>query len=122
MGFDPESEAAIAAGQRVARSGARICFVALGAPKQELFADRMARTNDGVTYVCVGAALDFLSGQQRRAPILFQRTGSEWAYRLLTNPKRMGMRYARCALLYARLRLGALPSFDGQVVDQPQAA
>lgn len=106
MGFDPQSPAALEAGWRIAGSGAQLCFVALGAPKQELFADRMTQSVGGVGYVCVGAALDFISGEQTRAPVVFQRTGLEWAYRLLSNPSRMWNRYARCAVLYGRLRLG----------------
>ena len=114
MGFDPTGEAARAAGERIAASGAQLCFVALGAPKQELFAAAMAARHDGVGLVCIGAALDFISGHQRRAPVLFQRTGLEWAYRLATNPVRLGGRYAQCALLYAQLRLGlSRPSLGG---------
>jgi exopolysaccharide biosynthesis WecB/TagA/CpsF family protein len=124
MGFDPEGEAAAAAGARIAASGARLCFVALGAPKQELFAARMtslarATGQDGVGYVCIGAALDFISGRQQRAPRLLQRVGLEWAYRLCTNPRRLGVRYARCALLYARLRLGGLHGPLGGGFDRP---
>lgn len=122
MGFDPQSEAALEAGRRIAASGARLCFVALGAPKQELFADRMARAVGGVGYVCVGAALDFISGEQTRAPVIFQRTGLEWAYRLLSNPARMWARYARCAALYARLRLGGVTLEGPQVLEQPYPA
>ena len=118
--FDPGSDQALEAGARIAASGAKICFVALGAPKQELFADRMAGTGDGVGYVCIGAALDFLAGEQQRAPVLFQRTGLEWAYRLLTNPRRLGLRYARCALLYARLRLTGLPPVLGVRTRRPE--
>ena len=106
MGFDATGDAASAAGARIAASGAQLCFLALGAPKQELFADRMAARHEGVGFVCIGAALDFISGHQKRAPRVFQRAGLEWAYRLGTQPVRLGRRYALCALLYARLRLG----------------
>lgn len=108
-GFDPASAAADAAGARIAASGARLCFVALGAPKQEIFADRMAARGEGVGYLCIGAALDFLSGEQRRAPTLLRRLGLEWTWRLVTNPRRLGLRYARCAALLAELVLLAPP-------------
>ena len=101
QGFDPSSIAAQEAGARIARSGARLCFVALGAPKQELFADRMAAVFNGVGFLCVGAALDFLSGEQVRAPHFLRRTGLEWAWRLFGDPRRMTVRYARCAALLA---------------------
>lgn len=119
LGFDPTSPAADEAGARIAASGARLCFVAFGAPKQELFADRMASRTSGVGWVCIGAALDFLAGEQKRAPKLFQRLGLEWAYRCALSPRRLGLRYARCAALYARLSLAGL---HRPVVDQPHPA
>jgi exopolysaccharide biosynthesis WecB/TagA/CpsF family protein len=127
MGFNPDSEAAAEAGARISASGAKLCFVALGAPKQELFAARMvglarATGQAGVGYVCIGAALDFISGRQARAPRLFQRLGLEWAYRLGSDPVRLGLRYARCAILYARLRLGGLHGPLGGGFDQPATA
>ena len=102
-GFDPLSVEADAAGACVAASGARLCFVALGAPKQELFADRMAQQGFPVGWLCVGAALDFIAGDQKRAPAVFQNTGLEWTWRLLTNPRRMATRYAKCAALMLQL-------------------
>jgi exopolysaccharide biosynthesis WecB/TagA/CpsF family protein len=102
-GFDPFSVEADAAGIHIAASGARLCFVALGAPKQELFSDRMAERGWPIGWVCIGAALDFIAGEQKRAPELFQKTGLEWTWRLLTNPRRLGARYAQCAALMLRL-------------------
>ena len=95
--FDPFSPEARDAAERIAISGARICFVALGAPKQELFCDRMASLHPHIGYLGIGAALDFLSGEQHRAPRVLQNSGLEWAWRLATNPSRMAGRYARCA-------------------------
>ena len=45
FGFDPFSSDADAFGAAIAASGARLCFVCLGAPKQEIFADRMAQAH-----------------------------------------------------------------------------
>lgn len=121
LGFNPFSAEAEAAGDRILATGARLCFVALGAPKQELFADRMAARMDGVGWLCVGAALDFLAGEQRRAPVWIQRLGLEWIHRCAGSPRRLGLRYLRCALLYARLRLSGA-ALDRPVVDQPSPA
>jgi exopolysaccharide biosynthesis WecB/TagA/CpsF family protein len=109
-GFDPFSPDAEAAGDRIAASGARLCFLALGAPKQELFADRMVARGLPVGFVCIGAALDFIAGEQKRAPALWRKIGMEWAWRLLSNPRRLGMRYARCAVLFAELWLAGRSS------------
>lgn len=93
MGFDPRGDAAAAAARRIEATGAGICFVALGAPKQELFADEAVRTGGGVIYLGVGAALDFIAGHRVRAPRLLQRIGFEWAWRALQEPRRMIPRY-----------------------------
>ncbi len=103
MGFDPASDAADAALDRIVASGARICFLALGAPKQELLAARAVERGLPVVFVSIGAALDFLAGAQVRAPGIMRRHGLEWLWRLATNPRRLAARYAQCAVLYARL-------------------
>lgn len=104
-GFDPASPAAEAAATRIAASGAKIVLVALGAPKQELFSAHMATLAPGLGFVCIGAALDFIAGTQKRAPILLQKTGLEWLWRLATNPARMLRRYLASARLLISLLL-----------------
>ncbi len=103
--FDPESASADAEIDRIAASGARLCYVALGAPKQELFAARARARGVKVGFVCIGAALDFLAGEQVRAPSVMQRYGLEWVWRLALSPSRLAGRYTSCALLFARLAL-----------------
>ncbi len=103
QGFDPEGPESDAALDRIAASGARLCFVALGAPKQEVFAARAVEKGVRVGFVCIGAALDFLAGAQLRAPATMQNNGMEWLWRLFTNPRRLAGRYARCALVLADL-------------------
>ncbi|MCI4677648.1 WecB/TagA/CpsF family glycosyltransferase [Rhodoblastus acidophilus] len=105
FGFDPRSDEADAWGAAIARSGARLCFVCLGAPRQEIFADRMAQIYGGIGFVGVGAAADFQSGAQARAPRAVQAFGMEWAWRLASQPRRLMGRYAQCAALLARLWL-----------------
>jgi N-acetylglucosaminyldiphosphoundecaprenol N-acetyl-beta-D-mannosaminyltransferase len=74
------------------RSGARILFVGLGTPKQELW---MAAHKNEVNAVMlgVGAAFDFLAGRKRQAPRLVQRLGLEWGHRLVHEPRRLWRRY-----------------------------
>ena len=102
-GFDPTSKLADEAIERIAQSGAGLCFLALGAPKQELFADRAYEKQNKIGYLCIGAALDFLAGHQQRAPRWMQKTGTEWLYRLLTNPRRLVGRYTSNALLFGEM-------------------
>lgn len=103
LNFDPTGPEAREAIARIRASGARLCFVALGAPKQERFSVLAQSMGVKVGFACVGAALDFLVGQQVRAPDFFQRHGLEWAWRLLLEPRRLAKRYFRCAVLFAGL-------------------
>lgn len=105
MGFDPKSDEAIAAAERIAASGAGLCFVALGAPKQEIFADLALEYAPKVGFLCVGAALDFVSGAQKRAPEFMARNGLEWLWRLSLNPRRLFVRYFDSALMLLWLSL-----------------
>lgn len=105
--FDPLSPAADRAGHKMAQSGAGLCQIALGAPKQELLADRWLKAHPDVGYCCIGAALDFIAGGQRRAPQVMQRLGLEWLWRLALHPRRLATRYGRCALLLAEIEVAS---------------
>jgi exopolysaccharide biosynthesis WecB/TagA/CpsF family protein len=112
-GFDPHSAEADDAIERVRASGARLCFLALGSPKQEVFAARCVDRLPGVGFLCIGAAIDFVAGKQDRAPGFAQRNGLEWFWRLTRNPRRLGPRYARCAAALPSLLANTLP----QIID-----
>ena len=73
---------------------ARLVFLALGSPKQEILAAAIKASNRAVGLgLCIGASLDFLTGAQRRAPRWMQLAGLEWLYRLLSEPRRLARRY-----------------------------
>jgi N-acetylglucosaminyldiphosphoundecaprenol N-acetyl-beta-D-mannosaminyltransferase len=78
--------------RQIKLSGARILFVGLGCPKQEIW---MHEHKDCIQAVMlgVGAAFDFLAGVKPQAPLWVQRLGLEWLYRLLSEPKRLWWRY-----------------------------
>ena len=108
MGFDPQGLAADEAISAIKASGARLCAVALGAPKQEIFAIRAQAEMPECGFLCIGAGLDFISGAQTRAPALVRKLALEWAWRMLANPSRLAGRYARCAALLPGLTYHAL--------------
>lgn len=90
--FKPEEQARIAAEIRDSR--ADILFVAISSPMKERFLGTYG-TSMGVPFVMgVGGAIDIVAGITRRAPAIWQKTGMEWAYRLLQEPRRMFKRYA----------------------------
>ncbi|MEW6447676.1 MAG: WecB/TagA/CpsF family glycosyltransferase [Bacillota bacterium] len=78
--------------KRINASGAHIVFVGLGAPKQERWmAAHRGRVN--AVMLGVGAAFDILAGRIKQAPAWMQRSGLEWLYRLLKEPRRLWWRY-----------------------------
>ena len=113
MGFDPGGAEATAMLERVAASGVGLCFLALGAPKQERLAARGRRIAPGVGFVSIGAGLDFLAGSQVRAPALVRRLALEWLWRMLGDPRRLAGRYLRSALILPGHALRALGQRQG---------
>lgn len=92
---------------RVASSGADVCWVGLGTPKQDAFIEDM-RGELGIPLIGVGAAFDFHSGEKSRPPAWFRSLGLEWAYRLATEPRRLWRRYlvGNALFIWAVLRRG----------------
>ncbi|EJB01900.1 N-acetylglucosaminyldiphosphoundecaprenol N-acetyl-beta-D-mannosaminyltransferase [Rhizobium sp. BK619] len=76
------------------RSGADIIWVGLSSPKQELWMAHMRDRLEASMLIGVGAAFDFHAGLKRQAPRFIQRSGFEWAFRLLCEPRRLWRRYA----------------------------
>lgn len=78
----------------VTDSGTDYVLFCVGAPQSEILAHRCALrgATNGVG-LCIGASIDFLLSDQRRAPRWIQRAGFEWAYRLSSNPSRLWRRY-----------------------------
>ena len=76
----------------VRASGARIMFIGLGCPRQEVFAFE-ARNALSMPALAVGAAFSFHAGDTPQAPPAMQRWGLEWLYRLVQEPRRLWRRY-----------------------------
>lgn len=74
-------------------SNADLLFVGMGAPKQSVFIyENMHKYQIPMSF-CVGATIDFIAGEQKRAPRWMTDHGLEWLYRLFKEPKRMFKRY-----------------------------
>ena len=75
---------------RLAAERPRVLLVAYGAPKQELWIDRMGDRLPGVAVaIGVGGAFDYLTGRVPRAPLWMRRVGMEWLFRLGQQPWRI---------------------------------
>jgi exopolysaccharide biosynthesis WecB/TagA/CpsF family protein len=95
MGFIRDPEAVEACLRFIeAHSPFRFCLLAVGAPQQETLAQRLKERGiaRGLA-LCIGASINFLTGDERRAPLWIQRCGMEWSFRLMQAPGRMAKRY-----------------------------
>jgi N-acetylglucosaminyldiphosphoundecaprenol N-acetyl-beta-D-mannosaminyltransferase len=74
-------------------SNSDIVFIGFGVPKQEIWIARnQYRLKTGVI-LSVGGSFDFMAGKTIRAPLWMQKSGLEWLWRLLYEPKRLWKRY-----------------------------
>nr|HID14252.1 glycosyltransferase [Anaerolineae bacterium] len=79
--------------QMINQTAPDIVWVGLSTPKQERWmAAHIGRVKAPVL-IGVGAAFDFLAGRKKQAPRWMQRSGLEWLFRLLTEPRRLWRRY-----------------------------
>ena len=95
--------------ETLARSGTQLLFAALGQPKGELWLARNCGRWGNAVAVQIGASLDFIAGTLRRAPRVWQRLGLEWAYRLITEPRRLLPRYAADASFLLTAIIDSVP-------------
>lgn len=87
----PAEDAAVC--EQINASGADIVWVGLSTPKQEKWmAGHLQRLGSSVM-IGVGAAFDFHAGLKRQAPKWMQRSGLEWLFRMVSEPRRLGKRY-----------------------------
>lgn len=94
MGLRTNRAARREAAQFLVQVRPRFAFIAVGSPQQEMIAAEAKTIPDATgTALCVGASLEFLTGQLKRAPKLAQHLNLEWAHRLLSEPSRMWRRY-----------------------------
>jgi N-acetylglucosaminyldiphosphoundecaprenol N-acetyl-beta-D-mannosaminyltransferase len=84
-------------------SGAAFLFIGISSPKKELFLRENWNRLAVRVAMGVGGAFDVISGHRPRAPLLMQRAGLEWFFRLCLEPRRLALRYFRTNIVYAWL-------------------
>lgn len=107
VGFDADPRAITAVEARLAAAAPDIVYVGLGFPKQERLIARLAPCFPAAWFVSCGAAIPFAAKALPRAPLLMQRTGLEWAFRLASEPRRLFRRYLVHDLPFALTLLAA---------------
>jgi N-acetylglucosaminyldiphosphoundecaprenol N-acetyl-beta-D-mannosaminyltransferase len=89
--YDDEELRALA--EEIRASGAEVVWVGIGAPKQDVLAQRLRREQAAPVIICIGATFDFVAGTKRRAPGWLRAIGLEWLFRLALEPRRLWRRY-----------------------------
>ena len=93
FGFDSDPDELDAVCADLIETKPDLVFVGLGFPRQEHVIRRLRGDLPATWFLGCGAAINFVAGDHRRAPLLLQRLGLEWLHRLLSEPRRLARRY-----------------------------
>ena len=93
LGFEKDPQELDKINTMLRQSGADMLFVGMGVPKQDYFIHDNMHTYQIPVSFSIGGTIDFIAGEQKRAPKWISNIGFEWLYRLLSDPKRMFKRY-----------------------------
>jgi N-acetylglucosaminyldiphosphoundecaprenol N-acetyl-beta-D-mannosaminyltransferase len=89
--FKKEEEQNVA--RQISDSNADILFVAMSSPKKEIFLNTYKDLIQTPFIMGVGGSFDVVAGHVKRAPLWMQKSGLEWFYRVIQEPRRMWKRY-----------------------------
>jgi N-acetylglucosaminyldiphosphoundecaprenol N-acetyl-beta-D-mannosaminyltransferase len=103
LGFEHDADETNTILGRIALTRPDVVVVGLGAPKQEIWVHQNINQMQARVALCVGATIDFLAGEKKRAPVWMQRVGMEWLHRMLSEPRRLVYRYAKDAVVFPRI-------------------
>jgi N-acetylglucosaminyldiphosphoundecaprenol N-acetyl-beta-D-mannosaminyltransferase len=104
--LNTQEETELASQMQIARPD--VVWVGLSTPKQEKFMAEYLPKLDTTLMVGVGAAFDIHSGRLRQAPRWMQRSGLEWLFRLIQEPRRLWRRYFHIIPRFVCLALGQM--------------
>ena len=107
FGFEKDAEQMAEIRAKLVASAPSLVLVALGSPKQEYLVKNIRESLPRAWWVGIGISFSFVTGDVRRAPRWMQRTGLEWAFRLLCEPKRLAKRYLVDGVPFALVLLGS---------------
>lgn len=93
IGFEKDKEEIKKINRILKESKADMLFVGIGVPKQDIFIYENMHEYQIPMSFSIGGTIDFIAGEQKRAPKWMSSHGLEWFYRFIHNPKRMFKRY-----------------------------
>ncbi|RZK26240.1 MAG: glycosyltransferase [Flavobacterium sp.] len=91
---------------QIANSKANMLFVAITSPKKEVFLNKYKDIIKTPFIMGVGGSFDVIAGKVNRAPLWMQKSGLEWLFRVIQEPRRMWKRYliTNSAFIYMVLK------------------
>ncbi|HET6408288.1 MAG TPA: WecB/TagA/CpsF family glycosyltransferase [Chthoniobacteraceae bacterium] len=96
--FKPDEDGPILEDIRAKKT--EFLWVGLGTPKQQEWIAKHRAELPGVIILAVGFAFDVNAGTKKDAPMLMQRLGLTWLYRMLSEPRRLFSRYLKYNALF----------------------
>jgi N-acetylglucosaminyldiphosphoundecaprenol N-acetyl-beta-D-mannosaminyltransferase len=93
FGFENDPAVSGALAGAIRNHGTTHLFFALGAPKSEMWIHAHRHILGDTYALAIGASLDFYVGLRQRAPVWMRRCGLEWAWRVMSEPRRLFRRY-----------------------------
>ncbi len=93
LGFEKDEAQVRMIIDRINQSEADVLAVALGSPKGEKFIYRIKDSINASLSISIGATVDFIAGNVKRAPQWMSNAGLEWLFRIFQDPKRLAKRY-----------------------------
>ncbi len=103
--FNPVQEAEIV--EEIRNSNADCLFIGMPTPRKERFLAAYRDRLNVAFIMGVGGSFDVIAGHVKRAPLIMQRMGLEWLYRIYQEPGRMWWRYLRTNTIFAGMMLRA---------------
>ena len=91
--YSEDEEQTIA--EMIRDSKADMLFVGFSSPMKEKFLNKWMPVMQVPFCMGVGGSFDIVAGKTKRAPLWMQERGLEWFYRILQEPRRMWIRYAK---------------------------
>ena len=99
-----------------------ILLVSFGCPKQEQWIAMHYRELEVPVCIGMGATIDFIAGRVRRAPVWMRRSGLEWSYRLMQEPRRLYRRYGTDVRYFGTALLAQWWSFRGEFTGEAKGS
>ena len=93
LGFQDDVAYSNDLAERIKAISATHLILAVGAPKSEIWASENSERFGDLYVLCIGAAVEFVTGLKRRSPRWMRRAGVEWVWRVASEPRRLARRY-----------------------------